>query len=202
MMNANEEILDEAEKRFLRKHWRMAIVFAAFFAVVVAAAILVFLWVVADAQATGLVPATIGLWTVGYLITFILHVIFWELVLVISWVIVVLAAVYFLWYKQLPDEDRIERPQRGRREEGDAFGFFVVIFWLIIVWIDGRWSLAFEAWTLNDWVFSWLAAVFWVLLVFGIPIALYFLYWISQEIQKEHEQPSETVEEAADEPTE
>ncbi|UCH04333.1 MAG: hypothetical protein JSW05_12305, partial [Candidatus Thorarchaeota archaeon] len=88
MMDADEEFLDEAEKRFLRKHWRMTIVFAAIFAVVVAAAILVFLWVVADAQATALVPAVLGQWTVGYLITFILHVIFWELVLVVSWTIV------------------------------------------------------------------------------------------------------------------
>lgn len=201
-MNADEEFLDEAEKRFLRKHWRMTIVFAAIFAVVVAAAILVFLWVVADAQATALVPAVLGEWTVGYLITFILHVIFWELVLVVSWTIVIAAAIYFLWYRQLPDEDRMERRERGRREEGDAFGFFVAVFWLIIVWIDGRWDLAFESWTVNDWVYSWISAVFWVLLVFGIPIALGFLYWISQEMQKESGQSSVTVEEVADEPEE
>ncbi|MFX1415250.1 MAG: hypothetical protein ACFFC0_00485 [Promethearchaeota archaeon] len=202
MVNANEEFLDEAEKRFLRKHWRMTIVFAAIFVVVVIAAVLVFLWVVADAQATALVPAVLGQWTVGYLITFILHMIFWELVLVVSWTVLLGAAIYFLWYRQLPDEDRIDRPQRGRREEGDAFGFFVVVFWLIIVWIDGRWDLAFESWTLNDWVYSWLAAVFWVFLVFGIPIAIAFMYWMSQEMRKESMQPSETVEEVADEPTE
>ncbi|MHA2262675.1 MAG: hypothetical protein ACXAEN_09825 [Candidatus Thorarchaeota archaeon] len=47
MMNENEEILDEAQKRFLKRHWRMAIVFAVVFAAAVIVAIFVFLWVVA-----------------------------------------------------------------------------------------------------------------------------------------------------------
>ncbi|MFW9911649.1 MAG: hypothetical protein ACFFEU_04205, partial [Candidatus Thorarchaeota archaeon] len=153
------------------------------------------------AQATGLLPSVLGEFTVGYFITFILHMIFWELVLVGSWVLVVVAAIYFLWYKQLPEEEQdITREKRGRREEGDAFGFIVAVFWLIIVWIDGRWNLAFESWTLNDWVYSWIAAFLWVLLIFGIPIAIYFFYWISQEMRKEGGVSSKTADEAAVEP--
>jgi hypothetical protein len=200
-MNEREELLNEEQKRFLKRHWRMTIVFAIIFAVAIAVAILVFLWFIDTAQTTGLLPSVLGEFTVGYFITFILHMIFWELVLVGSWVLVVVAAIYFLWYKQLPEEEQdITREKRGRREEGDAFGFIVAVFWLIIVWIDGRWNLAFESWTLNDWVYTWIAAFLWVLLIFGIPIAIYFFYWISQEMRREGGVSSKTADEAAVEP--
>ena len=35
----------------------------------------------ANAQSTGLVPVTLGLWSMGNVASFILHAIFWELVL-------------------------------------------------------------------------------------------------------------------------
>ncbi|MHA2066578.1 MAG: hypothetical protein ACXABY_19575, partial [Candidatus Thorarchaeota archaeon] len=76
------------------------------------------------------------------------------------------------------------------------------ITWLIVVWVDGRWNLAFESWTFNDWVYSFLAALAWDLLIFGVPIALAFIWWIRKEIQKEPQSTTETVEEVADEPSE
>ncbi|MFX0056150.1 MAG: hypothetical protein ACFFAX_10065 [Promethearchaeota archaeon] len=201
MMNESEEFLDEKQKRFLKRHWKMTIVFAVIFAAAVAVAILVFLWFIDTAQTSGLVPSMLGEFTIGYLITFILHMIFWELALVASWVIVAVAAIYFLWYKQLPEEEQdITRGERGRREEGDAFGFLVAVFWLIITWIEGRWDLAFEAWTLDVWVYSWISAFLWVLLIFGIPIAVYFFWWVGQEMRGEGVSSGETAEEVADEP--
>src|SRR5688572_13614171 len=104
------------------------------------AALLVFLWVVADAQAMGLVPSGLGAWTVGHVLTFILDVILWELILVASWVIPIVVATYFLWYKKLPDEERreYEGGPRRRRSAGENGGisFFVGLVWLVIVWID------------------------------------------------------------------
>lgn len=184
MMNNSDEPLDEFEKRFLKRHWKMTIVFAAVFAAAVTGAILVFLWFVANAQATGFVPALLGQWTVGNLVNFILHVIFWELLLVISWVLVIVLVIIFQWYRNLPDEEREGWPKRGRREEGDAFGFLFAIVWLIIVWLDGRWDLAFESWTFNDWVYSCLAAAGWIFLIFGIPIAIYFIWWIRKAMKE------------------
>jgi len=184
-MNENEEFLDKEQKRFLKRHWKMTIVFAAVFVAAVVGAVLVFLWFIDTAQATGLLPSILGEFTVGYLVTFFLHVIFWELLLVASWVFVIILVIYFKWYMKLPEEERMEKRKRGTREEGDAIGFFIAIAWLIIIWIDGRWDLAFNSWTLNDWVFSWLWAVFWVMLIIGIPVMLYFLYWIRTEVQSE-----------------
>ncbi|MHA2603414.1 MAG: hypothetical protein AM324_014935 [Candidatus Thorarchaeota archaeon SMTZ1-83] len=161
-MNENEEFLDKEQKRFLKRHWKMTIVFAAVFVAAVVGAVLVFLWFIDTAQATGLLPSILGEFTVGYLVTFFLHVIFWELLLVASWVFVIILVIYFKWYMKLPEEERMD-----------------------IIWIDGRWDLAFNSWTLNDWVFSWLWAVFWVMLIIGIPVMLYFLYWIRTEVQSE-----------------
>ncbi|MFW9913566.1 MAG: hypothetical protein ACFFEU_13900, partial [Candidatus Thorarchaeota archaeon] len=71
-MNEREELLNEEQKRFLKRHWRMTIVFAIIFAVAIAVAILVFIWFIDTAQATGLLPSVLGEFTVGYFITFIL----------------------------------------------------------------------------------------------------------------------------------
>ncbi len=184
-MGTDDELLDEQQKRFLKRHWKMTLVFAAVFAVAVSAAVIVLLWFVENAQATALLPSTLGEFTVGYLITFILHVIFWELLLVGSWVLVIVVVLYLKWYNMLPEEERLGGPKRGSREEGDAIGFLIGVFWLIIIWTSGRWDLAFNAWTLTDWVISWLSAVGWVFVVFGIPIAVYFIYWIVKEREKE-----------------
>ncbi len=198
----SDEFLDEVEMRFLRKYWRMALVFVAVIAAAVIGAAIVLVWFVAIAQTTALVPATLGLWSIGHVILFILHLVFWEIVLVGSWVLVIVLVIIFQWYMKLPEKDREGWPKRGRREESDAFGFLVGITWLIVVWVDGRWNLAFESWTFNDWVYSFLAAFAWDLLIFGVPIALGFLWWIRKEMEKEPQSTTETVEEIADEPSE
>lgn len=171
---------DEAWKKFLRRHWKTTSLVIGGIAGALTAALLVFLWVVADAQAKGLVPAGLGDWTVGYVFTFTLNVILWELVLVGSWVIPMVVVVYFQWYKKLPDEERKEYeggPRRRRSAgEGGGMSFFVGLIWLIIVWVNGRWDLAFQAWTFDDWIYSWIAAGLWSLLIVGIP-GLIFIVW-------------------------
>src|SRR4030067_1021139 len=97
----------EGWKKFLRKHWNMVALFAVGAVLASVGAILVFLWFVGDAQSTGLVPATLGLWTMGNLVTFILHAILWGLLLI--GVPVALAAVAgWLWWRRLSSEEKKE----------------------------------------------------------------------------------------------
>ena len=180
-MSTEEEIFERYGRNFLRKYWKMTIVMVVLIIVAIAEALLVFLWVIADMQTLGLIPATLGLWSVGHIITLILHTIFWEFVLVGLWVLVAVVVLYLKWYNNLPEEDKFPKRERGRREEGDAFGFLIGITWLIIIWTTGRWDLTFILWTVTDWVFSWLWALFWDLVIFGIPILLYFIYWMQKE---------------------
>lgn len=170
----------EAWKKFARRHWKMTVLMIGAIAAIALAALLVFLWVVADLQATDVVPSGLGEWTVGYVVTFIMVLIAWELILVASWVIPVVVAVYFLWYKKLPEEERKEyegRPRRRRSAgENSGISFFIGLVWLAIVWIDGKWNLAFQDWTFNDWVYSWIVAGLVVLLIGGIPVLIYVIW--------------------------
>jgi len=184
-MESSKEPSNEAWKKFLRRHGKATLSFIGAIAVAAIVAIYVFLRVVADAQTTGLVPVMFGEWTVGYLFTFVLTLILWELVFLVSWAGPAAAVVYLQWYKKLPEEERNEyeggshRGRSARRDNG--FSFFVGLVWLIIVWTTGRWNLAFQAWTFNDLVFSLLTAFLRVLLIVGILGTMYVIGFLRKD---------------------
>jgi len=180
-MNTDDEIMETVGRNFLRKYWKMTTFMVALMIVAIVEALVVFLWVIADLQTLGVIQATLGLLSVGQIISLILHLIFWEIILVGLWVLFAAALLYLKWYNNLPEEDKFPKRERGRREEGDAFGFFIGITWLILIWFTGRWEVAFNAWTINDWIFTWLQALLIDLLIIGIPVLLYFIYWIRKE---------------------
>ena len=179
-MEIRKEPGGKAWKTFVRRHWKMTLLGMGGIVAAAVAALFVFLWVVADAQATGRVPSGLGAWTVGYVLTFILSAILWELILVASWVIPIVVAAYFLWYRKLPEDERGEYeggPRRSRSAgENGGISFFVGLVWFVIVWLDGKWNLAFQDWTFNDWVFSWIAAGLVVLLLAGVPAMIYMIW--------------------------
>jgi hypothetical protein len=186
-MESNEEQSKESMKKLLQRHWKMVSLVIGVIIGAVIVAVFTFLKVVADAQVLGLVPVALGQWTVGYFFTFILQVIFWELVFVASWTIPLVVVMFILWYKKLPDEERKKidlSPKRGtdprRTEGGGFFSFLVGVVWLIIVWITGRWNLAFQAWTFNDWIYTWFAACLWILLPLCIA-GLIYIVWSMRE---------------------
>jgi hypothetical protein len=172
---------DQAWKAFVRRHWKLVLAGVGGVAGVAVAALAVFLWVVANTQANGLVPSGLGDWSAGSALTFILQLVLWELLLVASWAVPVAAAAFFLWYKKLPEEERRGMegaPRRGRAAGGGGgVSFFVFLVWLLIVWSDGRWNLALRNWTFNELVNSWIAAGLVVVLVAGVP-ALLYLVWV------------------------
>ena len=174
-MANSEKPSNEIWKKFLRRHWKASVLIGAGSIGAVIAAILVFLWVVSDAQSTGLVPAVLGQWTVGIAVTFILSMIFWELLFVGSWAIPIALIIYFQWYKKLPEKEQAECKGK-HKSSGDSFSFFAGLIWLAIVWFYGLWDLAFQAWTFNDWVYSWLAAYLLLFLIIGIPGTIYVIY--------------------------
>jgi hypothetical protein len=178
-------------KKFLRKHWKMFVLFVVAAILMIAGAILVFLWFVGDAQVTSLVPATVGLWTLGYLVTFLLYLIFWEVLFIGIPVIITVAAIYFLWWKKIPDEERKEYRRRHlfgkssrRTDGGGAISLLVNIVFIIKVYLDGNWNVAFATWTFDYLVYSYLWALLWILIIFGIPILLGGTWWIRREMKK------------------
>ncbi|HIH28764.1 MAG TPA: hypothetical protein HA260_03065, partial [Thermoplasmata archaeon] len=67
MVEPGSENDEKVWKKFLRKHWTIVIVLIVGAIMVVAGALYVFLWFVKDAQTTGLVPVTLGLWAMNHL---------------------------------------------------------------------------------------------------------------------------------------
>jgi hypothetical protein len=177
----------EGWKRFLKKHSAMFALFVVTVVLVAVWAVYVFLWFVGDAQSIGMVPSTLGLWTMGHFVTFILHLIFWELLLV--GIPVVLAAVAgWMWWRKLPVEEKREYRFFGKRSRatsggGGASVLFFIAF-CIKVYIDGYWNVAIASWTFNYVVYSMVWILVWVAVIFGIPLALGAIWWISREMRK------------------
>src|SRR4030067_1780988 len=182
MEETGSENGSEGWKKFLRKHLKMVSLFGVGVILASVGAVYVFLWFVGDAQSTGMVPATLGLWTMGNLVTFILHAIFWELLLI--GVPVALAAVAgWLWWRRLPSEEKKEYrffAKRSRTTSGGA-GISLLFFvaFCIKVFIDGNWNVAIATWTFDYVVYSFLWILIWGLVILGIPAAIGVIWWIS-----------------------
>lgn len=178
----------EGWKKFLRKHLNMVALFVVAVILASVGAILVFLWFVGDAQSTGMVPTTLDLWTMENLVTFILHAIFWELLLI--GIPVILAAVTgWLWWRRLPSDEKKEYHFFGKRSRatsggGGAVSLLFFVAFCIKVFIDGKWNVAFATWTFDYVVYSMLWILIWSLVIFGIPIVLGIIWWISHEMKK------------------
>jgi hypothetical protein len=173
--------------KFLRKHWVMfaALVVAAILAV--AGAVYVFVWFTGNAQSTGLVPSALNLWTMSSLVSFILHGIFWELVL-IGIPAAIGAIIGWQWWKRLPDEEKKEYHLSGRRSRsrgaGGAISPLLFIAFAIKVYVDGNWNVAIATWTLNYVVGSMITIIVWIAAIFAIPVAIGIIWWIRHEMNK------------------
>ncbi|HME18704.1 MAG TPA: hypothetical protein VKF15_03090 [Nitrososphaerales archaeon] len=171
----------------MRKHWEAVALFVVACALAFAGAVYVFLWFVKMAQSTGLVPSVLGSWTMANLVTFILNAIFWELLLV--GIPVGLGAVAcWLWWRRLPAEERrgYRFSGRRRRTAGGSGGFSLLFFiaFCIKVYLDDNWNVAIATWTLDYVVGSMVMILEWVLVIFGIPIAIGLAWWIRHESRK------------------
>ena len=188
MEETESEDGDKIWKKFLRRHWKMLFLCVIGAILAFIGAILVFLWFVGDAQLTGLVPATLGLWTMGHLVAFLLRLILWEFLFIGIPVILAVVIIIFLWWKRLPDEEREEYRRgnlfgtRSRRESGgEGISLLISIAFIIKVYIDGNWNVAFATWEFDYLVYTCLWALIWILIIFGIPIGLGAMWWICRE---------------------
>ncbi len=152
-------------KRFLSKHWRMTIAWVLGGILAALGAVLVYLWFVGQALSTGLVPATLGLWTVGHLFTFILNLIFWELALIGIPAVAAAIAAYSFW-KRLPSDEREEyrraslfKTRSRRTDKGNGFSSLITIAFLVKIYLDGNWNTPFATWTFDYLVYSFVVAL-------------------------------------------
>ena len=173
--------------KFFRKHWTMFAVFVVAAVLAVASAVYVFVWFTGNAQSTGLVPATLSAWTMNNVVLFILHAIFWELVL-IGIPVAIGAIIGWQWWKRIPEEERREYnlSTKGSRSSraGGAISPLLFIAFAIKVYVDGNWNAPIAGYSLDYVVGSMVTILIWIAAIFAIPAAIGLVWWISRETKK------------------
>lgn len=175
-------------KKFLKRHWIMLVMFVVAVFLAAVGAVYVFLWFVWNAQSTGLVPATLGSWTMGNLVSFILLAILWELLFV--GIPVAIAAVGgWVWWRRLPGEEKMEYHFFGKSRSratsgGGGVSILFFIAFCIKVFVDGNWNVAIGTWTFDYVVYSMLWISIWAAIILGIPAAIGLIWWVRHEMKK------------------
>jgi hypothetical protein len=186
-MSQQTESEDSASwKQLIRKHW---IIFACFVVagiMVVAGAVYVFWWFTGNAQTIGLVPSTLNLWTMDNLVIFILHLIFWELVL-IGIPVTIGAVLGWQWWKRLPAEEKKDHMFGKRSQSRNASGAIsplLFIAFAIKVYVDGNWNSAISKWTVDYVVGSMITILIWIAAIFAIPAIIGVIWWIHHKTDR------------------
>lgn len=169
----------------MRRHWDAAAILVMAVALAFIGGVYVFLWFVGNAQSSGTVPGTLGLWTMANLVTFILYAIFWELLL-IGIPIAIVAVAGWQWWKRLPEEERRGDQFGGRKRSAGSGGVSLLFFiaFCIKVFIDGKWNVPVASFTLDYVVGSMITILVWGLIIFGIPIGIGLIWLISRGMKK------------------
>jgi hypothetical protein len=181
-----EAVESEDWRKFIREHGLMFAVFVVAGILAVAGAVYVFWWFTGDAQASGLVPSTLDLWTMNNVLMFVLHLIFWELVLV-GIPVAVGGVLGWQWWKRLPEEERKKHKFGGgsrSRNAGGAISPLLFVAFAIKVYVDGNWNTVISTWTLDYVVGSMVIILVWVAAIFAIPAIVGFVWWIRHETIK------------------
>jgi len=174
-------------KKFLKNHWGMAVAWGAAAALLMTGAVLVYLWFAGEAQSSGLVPGALGLWSMGNVVTFCLHLVFWELVL-IGIPAIAGAAAGWLWWKRLPEEERkgysFSEKRKKRSRSGNWISPLFFIAFCVKVYLDGNWNAPIGSMSLDYVASSVVTILAWGLVIFGIPAAIGGIWWLRREVSR------------------
>lgn len=181
------EVDDKSWRKFVKYHWSMLAFWILAAVVAIVGAVWVYLWFVGEAQATEMVPMVFGQWAFSHIITFILHLVMWELI-IIGIPVGVVAVLGYLWWKRIPDEEREEYTFFGKstrtEQGGSGISFIFFVAFCIKIFIDGNWEVAIASFTLDYVVNSMITIMVWSAIIFGIPAIIIGVLWLSREIKK------------------
>ena len=175
-----------ALKNFLRKHWAAVTLFVIGVLLSLSGSVYVFWWFSGNAQSTGLVPSSLGLWSMHHLVWFIIYMVLWEL-FIIGIPVAVAGVIGWQWWKRLPSEEwpgypRWKGSRRSRGGGGGSFMFFIVFS--VKVYLDGKWNLPIATWTLDYVVGSVILILALAAAILGIPGAIAAVWWVRREMRK------------------
>jgi hypothetical protein len=115
---------------------------------------------------------------------FILHAIFWELVL-IGIPVAIGAIIGWQWWKRIPEEEKKEYnlSTKGSRSSsaGGAVSPLLFIAFAIKVYLDGQWNAPIAGFYLDYVVGSMITLLIWIAVIFAVPAIVGFIWWITRE---------------------
>jgi hypothetical protein len=173
-------------KIFLSKHWAALAAFISAGVLLCVGGVYVFVWFAGQAQTSSLIPSSIGLWSMDNLVMFILHALFWELLLM-GIPAVVGAVIGWQWWRRLPEGEKAQYHfGKGSRPRNASGGISLLLFiaFAIKVYVDGNWNSAISTYTLNYVVGSMVTILIWIAAIAAVPTAIGLTWWIHREISK------------------
>ncbi|NHJ19560.1 MAG: hypothetical protein EAX91_01360 [Candidatus Lokiarchaeota archaeon] len=169
----------------MKKHWFRLVPFVLVIIAAFISGIYVFLWHNEIGIGTGSFWSyTFNDWSMGLIFVYILMLALRELLLVGLPTLAVLGIIFSIMWFTLSLEKREELKAMNKQHEGEkkkhrkgkrtSNGFsgcsaLVTITFLIIVAVNGNWNTTFEYLNLQYFVVTYLWAILWVAIIFGIP---------------------------------
>jgi len=179
-------------KQKIKKHWK---IFAASIiggAIAIAVSLLVLFWFIDTSTIGAMGSATIGEWTLAWIWEFFIFLILWELLIVGIPVAIIFGVGWYLWWKRLSAEEKVEFKGRWRGKgtaEGGGFSFGMFIAYSIYMYINGDFYTPFGDFAYSYWVYAWFHTLAWLIVIIGIPVAIiltivYFAVWRKKETEQ------------------
>ena len=189
-----EDVSDEVFwKNKIKQYWKIFAI--CIIAVIVCAigALLVLVWFIETSTLGGQGEWTFNQWTLNYVVGFMILIILWELLLVGAPAALFFGVGGYLCWKKLPDEEKQVFKGREKKEgkkykhpknAGGSGGFsiFMFIAYCIVIAIDGNYNTRFGLLDYSYFIYAWFFTIMWLLIIFGVPVAIillivYFKVW-------------------------
>jgi hypothetical protein len=177
----------------IKQHWKILAIFIIACVVLAIGALLVLVWFIESSPLGGQGEWTFNDWTLNYIVGFMILIILWELLFIGVPAVLFFGVGGYLTWKRLPEEEKQEFKEREKREKkkyeqpknvggGGGFSIFMFIAYCIVIAIDGNYNTRFGALDYSYFIYAWFFTFMWLLIIFGIPVAIiliivYFTYW-------------------------
>ncbi|NHJ25077.1 MAG: hypothetical protein EAX89_10905 [Candidatus Lokiarchaeota archaeon] len=197
----DEEVSDEGFWKFvLKKHWLKLIPFILIAFGAFISGVYVFLW---HNEIGGYWNYTFNDWSFAAIWVYLFWFALREFLLVALPTLAVFGIIFGIIWFTMSEDLRAELKERGKREDkkeekdwwkkkgkpvaqGGGFGGFsvlVMIAFLIIVFVDGNWEVSFDNLPLIYFVRTFITAMIWIAIIFGIPATIGIIFWLWKKLK-------------------